>query len=182
MSTDYTPSLPLAPAERLGFQMKEDDLGHKGTPARAIFVSERCRPAAVIKALWMSWYMKHWCTLHTHLPSTLVISSALPAIMINCLFSYSTTITEHRKPLHFDTACQNAFLFWLSASITKQGCLDVPFPEGKSCWGYSLPNRGVGPGAQNCLGECKGVFGQSWYASWNRMPEINLVQILNGSN
>lgn len=36
--------------------------------------------------------------------------AALPAIMINCLFSHSAPITEPRKPLHFDAALLNAFL------------------------------------------------------------------------
>lgn len=68
----------------------------------------------------------HEALMHgTHLSPILVISPALPAIMINCLFSHSVTITEPRKPLHFDAALQKVFILELSANT------------GKSCYAIS---------------------------------------------
>lgn len=170
------PSLPLAPAVHLGFYMKEDDLGHKGTPTRVIFFSECGHPAAVIKALWMSGYMKHWCMAPICDPhwSFLLLSQQLWST------AYSVTARQSQSPgSHFILMLHYKMHFFsIKCQHHPQGSLVMPFPQGEVCWGHSSQSEwgGDGPATQSCLGECRGVIRQSWHASWDSVLDMELVQ------
>lgn len=133
MSSDYTPSLPLAPAAQLGFYMKGDDLGHKET--RAILWANAVVQQRGFQALWMIGYMKHWCMAPICLPhwSFLLLSQQLWST------AYSVTARQSQSPgSYFILMLRSKMLFFsIKCRHHPQASLVTPFPQREICWGHS---------------------------------------------